>query len=264
MSDDEAPVDDTPVVVTLVPSGANWNVILHFDDDPLALGYILSFHLTLEAAHDSAYAYLHASSITNIYPRPKHKFRLVQPTPLRQPHRNVTLSDETWEYLNQQTELYKYNGRATHLGVSIYLLALLDANPTPQDWRDNRPNAEPDLPEYNDARVEQNKLPTWTDDDFNDNLNIYGRRRRPRSLPTRKLEVILQRLEPIALAHHLTPTFEQRDILKRRAWATAALEAIGLQYLVPKNPPTPNPQPAKRDRRHHNDAAKADARFPFS
>lgn len=256
--------DDTPVTVTVTQSAANWDVIIHFDDDPPELAYILSFHLTLEAALDAAYAYLYSSNITNIYPRPRHTFRLTDAPKVRQTHSNIALSDEAWDYLNAQSTHYKYNGRATHLGTAVYLLALLDANPNPTDWSDNRHNIEPDLLEYNDARVEENKLPLWKDDDFNDNLNWQGRRRRVRSLPTRKLEAILSRLEPIAFAHKLTPTYDRRDILNRRRWSSAALEAIGLRYLIPRNPPNVNPQPAKRDRRHHNDAAKSDARFPFS
>jgi len=257
-------MDDTPTPVTLtvVESRPNFNVILSFNDDLPHLAYILSFHLTLEAALDSAYSYLYASSLTGVYARPKHSFRLADPPP-KSAHSNIALSDEAWQYFNEQTELYKYNGRASYLGVGVYLLALLAANPTPDDWSDNRHAIEPDLPEYNDARVQDNKLPVWDDSDFNDNRNWDGRRRRVRSLPTRKLDAILTRLEPIAIAHKLTPTYEKRDLLNKRRWASAALEAIGLQYLKPHNEPRINPMPAKRDRRRHNDASKSDERFPF-
>lgn len=255
---------DLPVTLTVVESRPNWDVIVQFDDDPPHIAYILSFHLTLEAALDSAYAYLYAAGFTNTYAKPKSSYRLaVSDNKLRQPHSNVALSDEAWDYLNEQTALYKYNGRASYLGVAVYLLALLDANPTPNDWSDNRHIAEPDLPEYNNARVQENKLPVWADDDFNDNRHYTGYRRRPRSLPTRKLNAILARLEPIAFAHRLTPTYEKRDLLRRRRWASAAIEAIGLKYFIAHNPPVVNPQPAKRDRRHHHDAAKSDERFPF-
>lgn len=254
--------DELPVTLTVVESAPNWNLILSFNNDPPHLAYILSFHITLDAALDAGYAYLYSSLSTNTFARPKHSFRLADPPP-RHAHSNVALSDETWTFLNEQTRLFKYNGRASYLGVSMYLLALLDANPTPSDWFDNRSNVEPDLPEYNDARVGDNKLPAWSDDDFNDNRNFDGKRRRPRSFPTQKLEAILTRLEPIAVAHKITPTFEKRDLLNRRRWASAALEAIGLQYLAPRNPPNINPTPAKRDRRHHHDAQKSDERFPF-
>ena len=253
---------DIPVTLTVVESRPNFNLILSFNDDPAHLAYILSFHLTLEAALDAAFVYLHTSSLTNTFARPKHSFRLADPPP-KQPHVNVALSDEAWTYFNEQTELYKYNGRAHYLGVSVYLIALLDANPLPSDWIDNRHNIEPDLPEYNDARVQDNQLPAWNDDDFNDNRNYQGRRRRVRSFPTLKIKLILQRLEPIALHHKLTPAQDKRDLLNRQRWASAALEAIGLRYLIPHNEPKINPRPAKRDRRHHRDAAKADERFPF-
>jgi hypothetical protein len=250
------------VTLTVVEQRPNFNVILSFDADPPHLAYILSFHLSLEAALDAAYVYLYSSEITGTYARPKQSFRLADPPP-KSPHVNVVLSDEAWAYFNEQTEKYKYNGRAYYLGVSVYLIALLDANPTPQDWSDNRANIEPDLPEYNDALVEQDQLPKWNDDDFNENRNYQRRRRRVRSFPTNKIKLILQRLEPIAFAHQLTPAQDKRDLLNRRRWASAALEAIGLQYLKPANEPRINPMPAKRDRRHHRDAAKADERFPF-
>ena len=254
--------DVLSVTFTVVESQPNWNLILSFNDDPPHLAYILSFHITLGAALDSAYAYLYSSLSTNTFARPKHSFRLADPPP-RHAHSNVALSDEAWLFLNEQTRAYKYNGRASYLGVSMYLLALLDANPTPADWSDNRSAIEPDLAEYNDGRVMDGKLPVWTDDDFNDNRHFTGYRRRPRSFPTVKLDIILRRLEPIAVAHKITPTFEKRDLLNKRRWASAALEAIGLKYLAPNNPPKLNPTPAKRDRRHHHDAQKSDERFPF-
>jgi hypothetical protein len=252
-----------PVTLTVVESRPNFNVILSFNADPPHLAYILSFHLSLESALDAAFIYLYTSSLSGTFARPKHSFRLADPPP-KQPHVNVALSDEAWAYFNEQTELYRYNGRAYYLGVSVYLIALLDANPNPTDWIDNRHNIEPDLPEYNDARVEDNQLPVWNDDELGTgSRNYQGRRRRVRSFPTGKIRLILSRLEPIALAHKLTPAQDKRDLLNRQRWASAALEAIGLRYLVPRNEPRINPMPAKRDRRHHKDAAKADERFPF-
>lgn len=259
MSDTPIP---PPVTLTVVEQRPNWNLILSFNDDPAHLAYILSFHLTLETALDAAYVYLYTSSLTNTYARPKQSFRLADPPP-KSPHVNVVLSDEAWAYFNEQTEKYRYNGRAYYLGVSVYLIALLDANPLPEHWTDNRANIEPDLPEYNDVIVEEGKLPKWNDDDFDPPRNYQGRRRRVRSFPTQKIRLILSRLEPIATYHKITPAQDKRDLLNRQRWASAALEAIGLKYLIPVNEPRINPMPAKRDRRHHRDASKADERFPF-
>jgi hypothetical protein len=255
--------DEPPVTLTVVESGTNWNVILSFNYDPPQVAYVLAFHTSLDAALDAAYAYLYSSHATNLYARPKNSFRLALPNKSQVKHTNVALSDEAWEWFTEQTRAHKYNGRASYLGMGSFILALLAANPSPDDWHDNRANVEPDLPELNDERVNNNQLPLWSDDEFNDNLNPFGRRRTGRTMPTAKLDLILTKLEPIAVAHRLTPTYEKRDLLKRRRWASAALEAIGLQYLVPRNPPIPNPVPPKRDRRHHNDAAKSDRYFPF-
>lgn len=248
------------VTLTIVESRPNWNLLVAFSDAT----YILSFHLTLEAALDAGYAYLYASQLTGNYPRPRNAFKL-NPSKQRGPHShtNIALSDEAWAWYTEQTRLHKYNGRASYLGMGSFILALLAANPDPDDWTDNRPVAEPDLPELNNARVEENQLPLWADDEFNDSRNAFGRRRTGRTLPSSKLADILAKLEPIAVAHKLTPTYEKRDLLNRKRWASAALEAIGLNYLVPKNPPLPNPIPPKRDRRHHHDATKSDERFPF-
>jgi hypothetical protein len=253
-------MDDIPVVLTVAESRPNWNLIAVFDD---GMAYILGFHLSLDAALDAGYAYLHAASVSGIYGKPKNAYRLTSARPRNARHTNVALSEEAWAWFTEQTRIHKYNGRATYLGMGSFILALIAANPNPEDWIDNRHIAEPDLPEYNNARVSDNQLPVWKDDDFNDNRDYRGYRRIGRTFPSDKLEAILTRLEPIALHHKITPTYERRDLLKRKRWASATLEAIGLQYLVAKNPPIPNPVPPKRDRRHHNDATKADTRFPF-
>ena len=254
------PEPDIPVTLTITEAGPNWVAVLSFNNDPPHVAYILSFHLTLEAAIDACYAYLYTSHANNTYPRPKNAYRLTDP-PRKAPHSNVVLSDEAWAYFNNQTKLFRYNGRASYLGVGVYLLALLDANPLPSDWSDNRSIVEPELPDYNDARVDDNKLPVWNDDEFNTNRDWRGRRRRVRTLPTQKLDLILSRLEPIAVAHGVTPVQDMRDLLTKRRWASAALEAIGLRYLLPHNSPNVNPMPAKRDRSRHKNTAKSDAKF---
>lgn len=252
--------DDTPVTLSISESRPNWVLIAAFDDDT---AYILGFHLSLDAALDAGYAYLHAGSVTGIYGKPKTGFRLSSSRTRSARHTNVALSEEAWAWFTEQTRIHKYNGRASYLGMGSFILALLAANPSPEDWTDTRAKAEPDLPDLNNARVEDNLLPFWKDDEFNDNRDYRGYRRQGRTLPSDKLEAILTRLEPIALHHKVTPTYERRDLLKRKRWASAALEAIGLGYLTAKNPPIPNQMPPKRDRRHHRSETKADERFPF-
>ena len=175
---------------------------------------------------------------------------------------NVVLSDEAWAYFNEQTEKYRYNGRAYYLGVSVYLIALLDANPNPTDWTDNRANIEPDLPEYNDVIVEEGRLPKWNDDDFDPPRNYQGRRRRVRSFPTAKIRLILSRLEPIASHHKITPA-QDSVTYSTAALGSGSTRSYRPTLSDPANEPKINPRPAKRDRRHHRDAAKADERFPF-
>jgi len=244
------------VTVTISQAGSTYVVLLAYDSDPYGIVYAMSFHITFEAAFDAAYAYLYNGAL-----KPHSSIRLAEPRPA-QYHKNIALSDETWTHFNEQTREYKYNGHASYLGVSVYLLALLTANPDPTDWSDNRGAIEPDLPDYNIQRLEDGQLPRWNDDDFNER-DPGQRRRKIRTFPTLKLRKILELLEPIARAHVITPHRTIIDFEDYSRWAGAALEAIGLKYLVPKNPPQVNPTPAKRNRKHLRDKKRANETYPF-
>jgi hypothetical protein len=151
----------------------------------------------------------------------------------------ISLSDLAWANIRRDTKRLRYDNRGNGDlnsigGTNAYLAALLKANPTPNDWVDTRPDylQEEDAPRLASP---QPKLPMWS---LYDSREDY---RRGRLLNRANWDTNLQ--PPLlTLAHH----FLISSSLKERSRASAALEAIGMEYLSPTHPCPQNPQPPKK------------------
>lgn len=171
----------------------------------------------------------------------------------------VHISDTAWEHLADQRDFYGYAGRggnngqtynARTTGLSVYLVALFRANPTPQHWTDTRPAH---LQAADLARLTHNKFPIWHDEAALNTPPYLGHRvaRPRRNLNTEDYDAITPAAVTIARHFHITAIMG--DQLKPRARVSALLEAIGLRFLTPLHPPAHNllPRNEKRSKRKH-------------
>jgi hypothetical protein len=242
-------------VVTIVESGAEisqfWRIIIDASDyRPFAPdgSEIESIHTTLEGALNDATQYLYDFYEVGYRHPPGHTLLDLpknQPTRHSQPRRlyavTIALSDTAWENIRGQTKRLHYDGNGGDLnsigGVNNYLKHLLEANPLPADWTDTRPDylQEEDAPRL---QADPPQLPLWY---LYDSPADY---RRTRLLNRANWDTNLQPTL-LAISHHFL-ILPPSHILAERSRASAALEAIGLEYLSPLHPCPANPNPPKK------------------
>jgi hypothetical protein len=239
--------------ITIVESGAEisqfWRIIIDASDYRLtsvAGSEIEAIHTSLEGAIDDATQYLY-NFIAADYNHPKGHTLLDLPP--NQPARRtlprmvysvgISLSDLAWANIRRETKRLRYDNRGNGDlnsigGTNAYLAALLKANPSPADWTDTRPDylQEEDAPRL---ASQPPKLPMWS---LYDSREDY---RRGRLLNRANWDTNLQPTL-LTLAHH----FLISSALKERSRASAALEAIGMEYLSSTHPCPQNPQPPKK------------------
>jgi hypothetical protein len=238
--------------VTIVESGAEisqyWRIIVdaqEYRPSSVAGSEIEAIHTSLEGALDDATQYLY-NFIAADYNHPKGHILLDLPP--NQPTRSslpraiysipIALSDVAWENIRTSTRRLHYDGNGGELnsigGVNNYLKHLLEANPTPSSWTDTRPDY---LQEEDASRLAADppKFPMWS---LYDSREDY---RRGRLLNRANWDTNLQPTL-LAISHH----FLISSALKERSRASAALEAIGLEYLSPTHPCPQNPHPPKK------------------
>lgn len=173
--------------------------------------------------------------------------------------RAIFLTDETWNALQTGMRKHGYEGRAAHLGISAYLRALLQANPSPHNWKDERSIT---LSMHDGTRLSTGRWPLWlTKEDLTKQFTSV--RQRPqkyddgsfdespisrgnagrRNLNTEHFAVMRPILLAIAdgkgIRHPNRPNFEgstEVDWGSRISTCAAVLEAIGFGMLSPKNP----------------------------
>lgn len=169
----------------------------------------------------------------------------------------ITLSPPAYKYLTEQQRIYQYHGRgpAQRAGLAYYLASLLDQNPPTSTstspcslWIDTRP---PDLIKHDILSLKRGQFPIWSLSP----LNYYDTRPFERRL-LRCLNATVFNTTLLPPLLHLAAHFMIAPISGRQtsplSRAAAVIEAIGLQYLTPLNPPVINPTPARLSttRRH--------------
>lgn len=157
----------------------------------------------------------------------------------------IKFSEPAWLSLQRSTREYRYDGRGPgNVGVAAYLAALIHSNPTPDYWKDTRPQPIPtfDIPRMSAVPP---LVPMWSpafqlEPGYERTLN--------RMLNKARIEAITPAL--FALSQHFM-IFPYRNVYNERTRANAVLEAIGLGWLTPVNPPAYNPLPVNQTRRKH-------------
>lgn len=243
----DQPTTDLPTI-TIVDMGSIYAILADFDDNrqPGIVGYYIS----IEKAVDEAVLFLiqiQASAGTHIPPF----IRLASPRPPTVQVR-VALSDEAWANLQRDVRIYGYQGRATHMGTSAYLLALVKANPAPTDWYDDRASDPDALNEYDVDRLSENQFPLWSRTAVMSTASNYGHNRTSRGFNAETMNRIWPNLEAIATHFMITP-YERGSgsPLNPRHRAYATIEAIGLGLLKYRNEPPFCSAPIKHNRRGH-------------
>jgi hypothetical protein len=264
--------------VTIVESGAEisqfWRIIVDAREyRPFAPdgSEIEAIHTTLEGAILDATQYLYDFYEVGYRHPPGH---ILLDLPKNQPTRHslprkiyavtIALSDIAWENIRGQTKRLHYDGNGGDLnsigGVNNYLKHLLEANPLPTDWIDTRPDW---LTDEDASRLASDppQLPLWY---LYDSPADY---RRTRLLNRANWDTNLQPTL-LALSHHFL-ILPPSHILAERSRASAALEAIGLEYLSPLHACPQNPHPPKKyygifDRHRSRRQSSTDRQFELT
>jgi hypothetical protein len=238
--------------ITLVESGAEisqfWRIIVdaqHYRPSAVNGAEIEAIHTSLQGALDDATQYLYNFAANNYaHPTGHTLIDLPRDRPTRTSQKRIiyeiaiSLSQQAWDNFRTQTKRLHYDGNGGDLnsvgGVNNYLRHLLAANPTPDDWTDTRPDwlTEEDAPRL---ASDPPKFPMWS---LYDSREDY---RRGRLLNRANWDTNLQ--PPLLAISH---RFLISSALKERSRASAALEAIGLEYLSPTHPCPQNPHPPKK------------------
>lgn len=202
-------------------------------------------------------------TLTSVYPR----HHIIDPTRTytnthsqrspRPKQAHLSISPTAWQHITNQAAHYGYAGHSKHTGLTHYLRALLQANPDPLiDWTDNRPAS---LTDYDTHRLNNGLFPFWSSATITDN-----NKRSTRMVNAAHLEEMQPVLLTLADFFIIAP-FRAASQTDPRARAHAVLEAIGLQYLQPKNPPAHNPSPigSGKYKDYHKYGANAAKEFAF-
>lgn len=215
---------------------------------------VVSYHTTLPAALFSAEVFLYHENDPKNYNDPRTYPLAFEPRPPL-PHTNINLSDRAYAYLKDRMLRSGYRGTASWQGLGSFLIGLFSANPTWQDWQDTRANFPDDFDEpiatLDKQRAARNQFPIWGL--YYEGKPQHGKRRITRLARPFSREK-LARLSPLVLpiaTHYCIAPYTGADILHPPSQISATIEAVGLQYLTPRNPPIPPAQATKHDRRGH-------------
>lgn len=153
----------------------------------------------------------------------------------------VCLTQPAFHGLYTAAQQLDYIGNSRDTGLTAYIEALFQTNPTPADWSDNRPNIAPNLTDNDrDARLlfYLGRLPIWHDED-----SIMPRL--PRRLLTRRLTPIIPYM--LTIARHYGISYNNRNTTP--TLINSLLEAVGLSYLIPATVPPRCPKPVNPHRK---------------
>lgn len=247
--------------LTITDAGSSHVVIAAYDDpDPRV--HVVDIYTTLPPALDAAYAIVYPQpQPPHPLPRTLTDFTPRSPTNLANSANStqvgIRLSQQAWDYLQRESAYYGYKGHSLTTGFTHYLLALLAANPTSPTtsllahWTDTRP---PDLKMFDAARLNSTRhsprrqFPYWARQAYGPANQLRGVEQAKRGLN----RAHFTQAQPLLLnlADHFFIAPYSGNQTSPRARAAAVIEAIGLNYLTPRNPPAQNPRPVDPKQRH--------------